>query len=49
MNSKELVRQVFETVWGPDAKVKHWMMDELKEGLYTYEDTIEKIKLWKDK
>jgi len=45
MNKKEFVKQVYEIVWEPNAKPKHYMMDELIKGLYTYEETLEKIKI----
>jgi len=49
LNGRDFVKEVFQTVWGPNTRAKHYMMDELIEGLYTYEETIEKIKEWKNK
>lgn len=46
MNGRDFVKEVFKTVWGSNTRPKHYMMDELIEGLYTYEETIEKIKEW---
>ena len=45
MNSKDFVKCVYKMVWGPNTKVKHWMMDEFIDGMYTYEETLDKIKL----
>ena len=48
MNSKDFIRHVFEEVWEPGASVHHYMMDIMKSKRYTYEQTLDMIKTWKN-
>ena len=43
MDKREFIKQVYQTVWGPNAKPKQFIIDGIHRETYTYEETIEKI------
>ena len=43
MDKREFIKQVYETVWGSNARPKQFIIDGIKKETYTYEETIEKI------
>jgi len=48
MNGREFVEKVFEEVWEPGAKAKHYMKEVFQKNRYTYEETIDMIHKWKE-
>ena len=43
MDKREFVKQVYETVWGSNARPRQFIIDGIKKETYTYDETIEKI------
>jgi hypothetical protein len=43
MDKREFIKQVYETVWGNNARPKQFIIDGIKKETYTYDETIEKI------
>ena len=43
MDKREFIKQVYETVWGDNARPKQFIIDGIKKETYTYDETIEKI------
>jgi hypothetical protein len=43
MDKREFIKQVYETVWGSNARPKQFIIDGIKKETYTYDETIEKI------
>jgi|APSaa5957512535_1039671.scaffolds.fasta_scaffold11925_5 hypothetical protein len=43
MDKREFIKQVYQTVWGPNASPRQFIIDGIKKETYTYEETIEKI------
>ena len=43
MDKREFIKQVYQTVWGPNARPKQFIIDGIHRETYTYEETIEKI------
>ena len=42
MDKREFVKQVYETVWGSNARPRQFIIDGIKKETYTYDETIEK-------
>ncbi len=43
MNKREFIKQVYQTVWGENARPRQFIIDGIKKETYTYDETIEKI------
>ena len=43
MDKREFIKQVYQTVWGSNARPKQFIIDGIHRETYTYEETIEKI------
>ena len=43
MDKREFIKQVYETVWGSNAKPKQFIIDGIKKETYTYDETIKEI------
>jgi hypothetical protein len=43
MDKREFIKQIYQTVWGSNARPKQFIIDGIKKETYTYDETIEKI------